>query len=104
MDITKRLMLDALEELVKEEFKKFIWHLCNSVAKDITPIPRGKLEEADRSDVVDCMVKHYSDDAGKIAVQALRNIRQNDLAKRLELSFQKGMKCEYIIMQSNKYI
>ncbi|XP_058644271.1 caspase b-like [Onychostoma macrolepis] len=87
MDITKRLMLDALDELVKAEFKDFIWHLSNGVAEDIKPIPRGKLEEVDRSDVVDCMVKQYSDDAGKITVQALRNIKQNDLAKRLELKF-----------------
>ncbi|RXN24188.1 caspase b [Labeo rohita] len=88
MDITKRLMLDALEELVKAELKVFIWHLCNGVAAGVERIPPGKLEEATRSDVVDCMVKQYSDDAGKITVQVLRNIKQNDLAKRLELKFQ----------------
>ncbi|XP_016418140.1 caspase-1-B-like [Sinocyclocheilus rhinocerous] len=87
MEATKRL-LEALKELKKAELKEFIWHLCNGVAADIEPIPRGNLEEADRQDVVDCMVEQYSDDAGKITVQVLRNIKQNNLANHLESKLQ----------------
>uniref|UniRef100_A0A673KJR3 Caspase-1-B-like n=1 Tax=Sinocyclocheilus rhinocerous TaxID=307959 RepID=A0A673KJR3_9TELE len=90
MEATKRL-LEALKELKKAELKEFIWHLCNGVAADIEPIPRGNLEEADRQDVVDCMVEQYSDDAGKITVQVLRNIKQNNLANHLESKLQEGV-------------
>ncbi|KAF4118083.1 caspase b-like [Onychostoma macrolepis] len=87
MDI-KRVMTDVLEDLVDKELKQFIWQLCNNVTAGIEPIPRAKLQTSDREDVVDCMVKQYPDDAGKIAVQALHNMKQNELAKRLGLKLQ----------------
>ncbi|CAM4453208.1 unnamed protein product [Leuciscus chuanchicus] len=80
MDV-KELMIDALENLVDEDFKKFNWQLWNGVETGIDPIPKAKLQKADRSDVVDCMVDKYSDEAGKITVQALRKINQNHLQR-----------------------
>ncbi|CAM4453343.1 unnamed protein product [Leuciscus chuanchicus] len=67
MDV-KKPMLDALENLGDEDFKKFNWQLWNGVETDIDPIPKAKLQKADRSDVVDRMVDKYSDEAGKITV------------------------------------
>ncbi|KAK7161036.1 hypothetical protein R3I94_003876 [Phoxinus phoxinus] len=81
MATTKTVILDALKELLKDEFKDFKWRLSNSAAS----IPRGKLENADVHDVVDLMVQHYDkSDAGKIAVRILRNIKQNELADQLK--------------------
>ncbi len=88
---TKRVMTETLEDLVDKELKQFIWQLCNGVTAGIEPIPRAKLQTSDREDVVDCMVKQYPDDSGKITVQALRNMKQNELAKRLELKLQEGI-------------
>ncbi len=85
------MMTDVLEDLVDKELKKFIWQLCNGVTAGIDPISQSKLQTSDREDVVDCMVKQYPDDAGKIAVQALRNMKQNELAKRLDLKLQEGI-------------
>ncbi|XP_059407695.1 caspase b-like [Carassius carassius] len=82
---TKSVMTEALEHLVDKELKQFIWHLCNGVIQGTDPIPKAKLQNPEREDVVDCMVQHYDDDAGKIAVQALRKMKQNELAKKLEL-------------------
>ncbi|ROL51989.1 Caspase-1-B [Anabarilius grahami] len=90
MDIIKKLMNDALEELVDEDFKKFNWQLWNGLATDMGPIPRAKLQKADRSDVVDCIVDKYSDKAGNVAVKALRNINQNHLAGTLESKLQEA--------------
>ncbi|KAG1955784.1 caspase b-like [Pimephales promelas] len=87
---TKKLILDALDEIVKADFKRFIWHLWNGVGSDIEPIPRAKLEDADRQEVVDCMVQKYSTNAGTVAVQVLVNINQNDLADKLHLKLQKA--------------
>ncbi|XDV16686.1 hypothetical protein PO909_016288 [Leuciscus waleckii] len=83
-------MIDALENLVDEDFKKFNWQLWNGVETGNDPIPKAKLQKADRSDVVDCMVDKYSDEAGKITVQALRKINQNHSAKILESKLQEG--------------
>ncbi len=85
------MMTDVLEDLVDKELKKIIWQLCNGVTAGIDPISQSKLQTSDREDVVDCMVKQYPDDAGKIAVQALRNMKQNELAKRLDLKLQEGI-------------
>lgn len=82
---TKSVMTEALEHLVDKELKQFIWHLCNGVIQGTDPIPKAKLQNPEREDVVDCMVQYYDDDAGKIAVQALRKMKQNELAKKLEL-------------------
>ncbi|XP_073697595.1 caspase b-like isoform X1 [Garra rufa] len=82
---TKRVMTETLEDLVDKELKQFIWQLSNGVKPGTAPIPRAKLQTSDREDVVDCMVKQYPDDAGEIAVQALRNMKQNELGQRLEL-------------------
>lgn len=82
--------MDALEQIVSADFKRFIWHLWNGVGQDIDPIPRALLENADRQDLVDRMVERYSSNAGTVAVQVLCNINQHDLAKKLDLKLQQG--------------
>ncbi|KAK2909480.1 hypothetical protein Q8A67_005317 [Cirrhinus molitorella] len=89
---TKRVMTEALEDLVDEELKQFIRQLCNGVKPDIEPISQAMFQTSEREDVVDCMVQQYPDDAGEIAVQALRNMKQYVLAQRLELKLQEGIK------------
>nr|XP_055062579.1 caspase b isoform X2 [Misgurnus anguillicaudatus] len=82
MPTTKTVILEALEDLLDAEFSEFKWHLCN---QEKNPVSRGKLENANCCDVVDILVQQYSaSDAGKIAVRALRNIKQNELAIQLK--------------------
>ncbi|KAL1281431.1 hypothetical protein QQF64_000234 [Cirrhinus molitorella] len=81
-------ILDALSELLEDEFKKFKWHLSSSGTKD--SIARGKLESANRQEVVDLIVQQYkSSDAGTIAVRVLRKIKQNELADQLKRKLKK---------------
>ncbi|KAL0151406.1 hypothetical protein M9458_053315 [Cirrhinus mrigala] len=78
------VILDALSELLEAEFKEFKWHLT----KD-NSISRGKLENANRHEVVDLIVQQYKiSDAGTIAVRVLRKIKQNDLADQLKRKLQ----------------
>ncbi|XP_077054490.1 caspase b-like [Siphateles boraxobius] len=93
MDI-KELMNDALENIVDADLKNFKWCLWNGLVPDIERIPQSKLEKADRTDVVDRMVEKYSDQAGNITVQALRKIKQNNLAKTLESKLQGVLQSE----------
>lgn len=82
---------DVLSELLEAEFKEFKWYLSNSGTQD-NSIARGKLENANQHEVVDLIVQHYgSSDAGKIAVRALRKIKQNDLADQLKGKLQEGI-------------
>ncbi|XP_052389520.1 caspase b [Carassius gibelio] len=84
MATTEIAILDALKELLEAEFKEFKWHLSNSGTKEDS-IPRGKLENISRHDVVTLMVQQYrSSDAGKIAVRVLKKINQNELAEELK--------------------
>ncbi|XP_067298524.1 caspase b-like [Pseudorasbora parva] len=80
----KRLILDALQELKSADFRRFTWELENGVAEGVARIPASKLEKADHQDVVDLMTQYYTTNAGSIAVLALRNINQNNLAAELE--------------------
>ncbi|XDV16683.1 hypothetical protein PO909_016285 [Leuciscus waleckii] len=84
------MMIDALDNLGDDDFENFKWYLCKGLVPGIDPIPKAKLQNAHRRGVVDCMVDKYSDEAGKITVQALRKINQNHLAKTLESKLQKG--------------
>ncbi|KTF82083.1 hypothetical protein cypCar_00042742 [Cyprinus carpio] len=84
MATTEIVILDALQELLEDEFKEFKWHLSNSGTKD-NSIPRGKLENVNRHDLVTLMVQQYGgSDAGKIAVRVLKKINQNELADELK--------------------
>lgn len=50
-----------------------------------------------------CMIQ-YSDDAGKITVQVLRNITQNYLAHRLELKLKEGKDFNDYVCNALNYI
>ncbi|XP_048050922.1 caspase b-like [Megalobrama amblycephala] len=84
MAATKRVIVEALDELVDKELDQFIWQLCNPMTEDIKPIPRARLQTTVRHEVVDRMVQQYSANAGNIAVKVLQNMKQNDLAIDLE--------------------
>ncbi|XP_043118133.1 caspase b-like isoform X2 [Puntigrus tetrazona] len=84
------ILLKALKDLEKEDLEEFKWHLCTGLADDIERFPKGDLEGADRKAVVSLMVNRYDTDAGKITVQVLRKMSQNNLAKSLELKLLEG--------------
>lgn len=92
MAATKRVIVEALDQLVDKELDQFIWQLCNPMTKDIEPIPRARLQTTVRHEVVDRMVQQYSANAGNIAVKVLQNMKQNDLAIDLEQKLKEGKK------------
>ncbi|XP_060716377.1 pyrin [Tachysurus vachellii] len=79
------LLLNTLDELVKEDFERFKWSLTNNNAQGFEPISRCKLENAKQRDIVDLMVNQYEPPgAAKVTVQVLKQIGQNKLANDLE--------------------
>ncbi|XP_060755587.1 caspase b [Neoarius graeffei] len=83
------LILNCLDELFKNEFKKFKWSLMENNVQGFTSIPRGRLENADKQDLVDLMVDQYGDpEAANITVQVLESLGKNDLASKLQRKLQ----------------
>lgn len=80
-----RLILNKLNELVKEDFETFKWFLTNDMVEGFSSIPRSKLEKAERYNVVQLMVDQYgSPGAANITVQILKQIGQSKLSSDLE--------------------
>ncbi|XP_059361694.1 NACHT, LRR and PYD domains-containing protein 12-like [Carassius carassius] len=73
-------LLKSLEELVKDDLKKFQWHL-----KKHECISTSEMEDADRLKTVDKLVTCFGpEEAVKITVAILKKIGKNDLAEQLE--------------------
>uniref|UniRef100_A0A8C8JXN4 B30.2/SPRY domain-containing protein n=1 Tax=Oncorhynchus tshawytscha TaxID=74940 RepID=A0A8C8JXN4_ONCTS len=79
------LLLDTLDSLVSSELKRFQYLLTKNMLDGWFPIPKSRLENADREDTVEKMVSAYSHEgAVKISLTILRKMGQNDLAMKLE--------------------
>ncbi|XP_035510164.1 uncharacterized protein LOC118322559 [Morone saxatilis] len=57
-------------------------HLSD-LLKDFPPIPRSRLENADRPDTVDLMVQTYNHQCVEVAKKVLKKMRRNDLVESL---------------------
>ncbi|XP_048050919.1 caspase b-like [Megalobrama amblycephala] len=87
MAATKKVIFETLQNLKSDDFTEFTWHLENPTDR-IEPIPEARLENANRQTVANLMVQQYTDEAVNIAVKVLRDMKQNDLASKLERKLQ----------------
>ena len=77
-------LFNTLEDLKEEEFKKFKWHLQQRILDGYQSIKESKLENAERQDTVDVMVKTYQlQGALKVTKKVLEMIKRNDLVQSL---------------------
>ncbi|XP_051275753.1 NLR family CARD domain-containing protein 3 isoform X2 [Dicentrarchus labrax] len=77
-------LLETLEDLGDRELKNFKWYLQQAdFLKDFPPIPKSRLEKADRPDTVDLMVQTYSHQCVEVAKKVLKKMRRNDLVESL---------------------
>uniref|UniRef100_A0A3B4VFJ3 Pyrin domain-containing protein n=1 Tax=Seriola dumerili TaxID=41447 RepID=A0A3B4VFJ3_SERDU len=83
----KEEILDVLEELSRDEFHDFRWHLQQQPdILDGVSIPKSHLEEANRCETVDRIVGKHHQQSVKVVKDALRKIHRNDLAEKLSSS------------------
>uniref|UniRef100_A0A672QIB8 Pyrin domain-containing protein n=1 Tax=Sinocyclocheilus grahami TaxID=75366 RepID=A0A672QIB8_SINGR len=81
MASVKVLLLNSLQELEEAELKKFQWYLKN----DHECMSKCEMENADRLKTVDKLVACFGpEEAVKITVKILRELKHNQLAKQLE--------------------
>ncbi|XP_062239366.1 NACHT, LRR and PYD domains-containing protein 3-like [Platichthys flesus] len=84
MVTSEELLLETLEMLVRDDFKAFKWHLLlPGIYSGCTPIPRYKLQKADRMETVTLMVQTYSHHAVELAKMVLEKMSMYDLAQKL---------------------
>ncbi|KAJ8357975.1 hypothetical protein AAFF_G00047010 [Aldrovandia affinis] len=78
--------MEILWDLKEDDFKKFKCYLSGTVLEGCRPIPRGRLEDQSRTDVVTLMEDYYGDQRVNITKEILKKISRNDLIERLENS------------------
>ncbi|KAM9492115.1 uncharacterized protein ACWYII_004091 isoform 4-T4 [Salvelinus alpinus] len=82
------LLLTTLEELTEEQLKTFQSHLTSGQLFGFPPIPERQLENTDRQDTVDHMVKRYGPErAVEITLWILREMKLDDLAENLQRDY-----------------
>ncbi|XP_065432334.1 pyrin-like isoform X2 [Chrysemys picta bellii] len=76
---------DILEELTKNELKKFKLKLNKfKLKRDYDNIPMGKLEDASPVDMTQSLLSYYGEDYGaEVTVNVLKSINRRDLAEKL---------------------
>ncbi|XP_074538648.1 pyrin domain-containing protein 1-like [Halichoeres trimaculatus] len=85
------LLLDTLDELGADEFKRFRWNLSQPVLAGCQPIRKGYLENADRQDTVSKMIDSYSEEAAvNLTAEILRRMNHNNAAEKLRRAFSGG--------------
>ncbi|XP_061895144.1 sterile alpha motif domain-containing protein 9 isoform X1 [Entelurus aequoreus] len=75
---------NILEELAKDDFKKFQYFLQDKKNEKNVRIPWGKLENKDTMDTAKLLSDHHGDQALTVTRDVLVEINQYDLASRLE--------------------
>ncbi|XP_068564650.1 NACHT, LRR and PYD domains-containing protein 3-like [Cebidichthys violaceus] len=84
MATSKEDLFRTLEDLGAKEFKKFKWYLQQKeLLEGFPPVLKCRLENADRMDTVDQMVKNYSINTIKVTRIVLVKICRNDLVEKL---------------------
>lgn len=83
-----QLILDTLDELGTDEFKRFRWNLTQPVLDGCQPIRKGYIENADRQDIVSKMIDSYGEEtAVNMAVEILRRMNLNKAAEKLKQAY-----------------
>ncbi|MGH0168365.1 UNVERIFIED_CONTAM: hypothetical protein FKN15_054440 [Acipenser sinensis] len=83
---SKDCLLEVMEDLGQEDYKRFKWRLDHVRLKEgHKNIPKSHLENAERTEVVDKMIDFYGDDyAMEVAAETLGCINRNDLVEKLK--------------------
>ncbi|KAM4584570.1 caspase b-like [Odontesthes bonariensis] len=93
--VPQMLLIETLEGIYENDFKKFKYYLTLEVLDSCRPIPKGRLETASRTETVDLMTQAYGEEmAVTITVEILRKLLINDAADKLKRKYAAGLKPE----------
>ncbi|KAL3066461.1 hypothetical protein OYC64_016419 [Pagothenia borchgrevinki] len=82
------LLLGTLEDLGKDDFRDFKWHLKQDNLDGCKPIAVCKLEDASRTQIVTEMTRSYGEEmAMKVAVEILKKMKNMKAAAELTTKY-----------------
>ena len=92
MGCTRDAILDALENLTADEFKKFKMKLLSVPLREgFGRIPRGTLLPLDAVDLTDKLVSYYLEPYGaELTALVLRDMGMQEVAEQLQAAMSKG--------------
>ncbi|MED6250027.1 hypothetical protein ATANTOWER_023438, partial [Ataeniobius toweri] len=80
----KRKLFNILKDLTDENFRDFKWCLEDESSDGSSPIQKAELENAERRDVVDLVVRRFGfEGALKVTEKVLKDIGMNNLVEEL---------------------
>lgn len=86
--LVQDLLLGTLEDLDDAAFHAFKWHLSHRVLEECPPIPKARLEHAQRTDTVDRLTECYGERlAVSVTTEVLRKMRNNLAAEQLAIKY-----------------
>nr|XP_060621711.1 NACHT, LRR and PYD domains-containing protein 3-like [Anolis sagrei ordinatus] len=85
------LLLDALEDLGEEDLKRFKFKLHTTTAPGDKNIPLGRLEKADRENLVGLLVEFYEDKAAVLVVSVFEDMGLKYNASKLSKAIGKRL-------------
>lgn len=91
MTSSASILLHALDDLIDEELKKFVFFLTQDLTQEGFPsIPRGKVNQKLREVVVNEMIEvHGEHNAPLVAIIILKKMQKNNSASKLKEQIQK---------------
>uniref|UniRef100_A0A8B9H728 NACHT, LRR and PYD domains-containing protein 12-like n=1 Tax=Astyanax mexicanus TaxID=7994 RepID=A0A8B9H728_ASTMX len=78
------ILCNTLEDLYKNQRKKFTNILSDSAAEDYKHIPKSRVEDIEPTELARAMVEFYKEDALDTAVHVLKKMQMNNSAEILE--------------------
>ncbi|EMP24527.1 NACHT, LRR and PYD domains-containing protein 12 [Chelonia mydas] len=99
------ILLMILEELAEEQRKKFKLKLGDTeLRKGYANIPKGRLEKADVTDMVDLLIRYYQEEyAVEVVINVLDHINDKDLAERLRRKSAEDHRANYVASVKEKF-
>uniref|UniRef100_A0A8C0G5W1 Uncharacterized protein n=1 Tax=Chelonoidis abingdonii TaxID=106734 RepID=A0A8C0G5W1_CHEAB len=92
------LLQGALDNLLQEDFKRFKDKLSHSDFERKGTIPRGQLENADRTDMKNLLMEFYGGDtAVNVTIEVFTQINLRDSAAKLREEREKGKKLKVTV-------
>ncbi|KAI4903957.1 hypothetical protein NFI96_000967 [Prochilodus magdalenae] len=79
------LLLNCLEDLSKEDFKKFRRYLQDAILNEGNTIPTSHLENKERTDIASLIIEYHGEETAlKTTICVLEKIPRNDLVENLQ--------------------
>lgn len=87
-----RILLQVLDELVDNDLDRFVFFLYQDPLYGFPSIPRSKVQQKPREEVINVMIQMYEDKALDVTERILKKMHKNKLAHKIQKQKQRKRK------------